>query len=334
MHIRFGRSAAALVIAAASTLVWVPTANAEPSDPTPSFTAVAETPTPDAGSVEITTKDTAGGVLSGASFLLLDSAGQEAARGRTDASGKLTFRDLRPGVYRLKQTVTGSPLHDTAADQDVIVTPSSITQVTIDVLFKPAKLLLQAKDNKTGRLLPGATVTIGTGSRTLLTLTTGAAGTASGALPMSTRSAKFWVRETRSPAGYDLYTQTKTFTAGPGSPVTVTVANAKTAPETSDKPTDEPTASSTREPSNGTGAATSPAPGSPTPDTGSSAATAAPVRDSRPNTPTGSLAHTGTTATPWLIGGTTALLVVGGGAFLVARRIRAATRDDELTEEV
>ncbi|WP_226962743.1 hypothetical protein [Streptomyces sp. C8S0] len=59
------------------------------------------------------------------------------------------------------------------ADQDVIVTPGAATRLTITDPFKAAKILLQAKDSKTGKLLPGATVNIGTGS-TLLTLTTGA----------------------------------------------------------------------------------------------------------------------------------------------------------------
>lgn len=242
MHARLVRSAAALAVAAAGTLTWAPAASAEPSEPTPS--ASAETPAPDAGSVEITTKDTAGDALPGAVFLLLDSAGQEAGRGETDAQGKLAFSDLAPGVYRLKETASGSPLHEVVADQDVIVTPGATTRLTITDPFKAAKVLLQAKDDKTGKLLPGATVNIGTGSSTLLTLTTGAKGTASGELPMSSRRAQFWVKEIKAPAGYDLYKPTKTFTAGPGDPVTVTVTNAKTTtpkPEPSGKPTHTPT---------------------------------------------------------------------------------------------
>ncbi|MET7321082.1 hypothetical protein [Streptomyces sp. NPDC005549] len=81
MHARLVRSAVALAVAAVGTLTWAPAASAEPTEPTPSASAVpAETPAPDAGSVEITTKDTAGDVLPGAEFLLLDSTGQEAGR--------------------------------------------------------------------------------------------------------------------------------------------------------------------------------------------------------------------------------------------------------------
>jgi hypothetical protein len=246
VHARFVRSAAAIALAAAGTLTWAPVASAEPSEPTPSASAApAETPAPNAGSVEITAKDRAGDSLPGAAFLLLDSTGQEVGRGQSDAQGKLTFPDLAPGIYRLKQTATGSPLHKVVADQDVIVTPGNATQLTITDPFKAAKVLLQAKDDKTGKLLPGATVNIGTGTSTLLTLTTVAKGTASGELPVSSRSTKFWVKEIKAPAGYDLYKPTKTFTAGPGAPVTVTVTNAKTAtnpkPDPSDKPTHKPT---------------------------------------------------------------------------------------------
>ncbi|MET9866394.1 SpaA isopeptide-forming pilin-related protein [Streptomyces sp. NPDC006386] len=326
MHARLVRSAA-IAVAAAGTLTWAPAASAEPSEPTPSASAApAETPAPDAGSVEITTKDTAGDALPGAVFLLLDYAGQEAGHGKTDTQGKLTFSDLAPGVYRLKETASGSPLHEVVTDQDIIVTPGATTRLTITDPFKAAKVLLQAKDDKTGKLLPGATVNIGTGTSTLLTLTTGAKGTASGELPMSSRKAQFWVKEIKAPIGYDLYKPTKTFTAGPGDPVTVTVTNAKTTttpkPEPSGKPTHTPTGTPAGpgKPNSGTGRATPPASDSDTPEPDSSTIAAAPYGDSTPKTPTGSLADTGTDAMPWLIGGAAVLIAAGGGTLAVARR--------------
>ncbi|MBQ1098407.1 hypothetical protein KBY55_20555 [Streptomyces sp. b94] len=338
MHARLVRSAAAIAVAAAGTLTWAPAASAEPTEPTPSASAAAETPAADAGSVEITTRDTAGDALPGAVFLLLDSAGQEAGHGKTDAQGKLTFSDLAPGVYRLKETASGSPLHEVVADQDVIVTPGATTRLTITDPFKAAMVLLQAKDDKTGKLLPGATVNIGTGSSTLLTLTTGAKGTASGELPMSSRKAQFWVKEIKAPAGYDLYKPTKTFTAGPGDPVTVTVTNAKTTttpkPEPSGKPTHTPTdtpSSSPGKPNSGTDRATPSVTDSDTPETDTSAIAATPVGDSTPKTPTGSLAHTGADATPWLIGGAAVLIAAGGGALTVARRSRTDSHTEDNT---
>ncbi|MFF1280630.1 SpaA isopeptide-forming pilin-related protein [Streptomyces sp. NPDC058299] len=337
MHARFVRGAvrsAAVAAAVTGTLTWAPAANAQPSEPTPSpSAAAADTPAPDAGSVEITTRDTAGDGLPGAAFLLLDSTGQEAGRGTTDAQGKLTFPDLAPGVYRLKETASGSPLHEVVADQDVIITPGATTRLTIIDPFKAAKVLLQAKDDKTGKLLPGATVNIGTGTSTLLTLTTGAKGTASGELPVSSRKTEFWVKQVKAPAGYDLYKPSKTFTAGPGSPVTVTVTNTNTAtPKSrpSDKPTHKPTGTSTPAdtPGNGTGGVKPSAPGTDTPDADSSStAAASPDGDSSPPTQAGSLAHTGADATPWIAAGA-GLFVIAGTVTLVAVRRRTAAESE------
>ncbi|WP_435598644.1 SpaA isopeptide-forming pilin-related protein [Streptomyces anulatus] len=335
MHARLVRSAT-VAISVTTALAWAPAASALSSEPTPSASAApAETPAQDAGSVEITKKDPEGQTLPGAAFLLLDSAGQEAGSGKTDVQGRLAFPDLEPGVYRLKETDSGSPLHGVVADQDVIVTPGATTRLTITDPFKAATVLLQAKDDKTGQLLPGATVNIGTGTSTLLTLTTGPKGTASGELPVSSRKTHFWVKQIKAPAGYDLYKPSKTFTAGPGAPVTVTVTNAKTTtdpkPEPSEKPTHKPTPSpsSPGKPTSGTSGGTPPAEARPTPEIASSSVAAAPVGDS---TPTGSLARTGADAAPWLIGGAAVLIAAGGGSLLLARRNRPSTRVDGSTD--
>ncbi|MEW1599382.1 SpaA isopeptide-forming pilin-related protein [Streptomyces sp. NPDC093808] len=340
MHARLIRSAA-VAVAAAGALTWAPTASAQPSEPTPSASAApAETPAPDVGSVEITTKDTAGDALPGAAFLLLDSAGQETGRGTADAQGKLTFSDLAPGVYRLKETASGSPLHEVVTDQDVIVTPGATTRLTITDPFKAAKVLLQAKDDKTGKLLPGATVNIGTGTSTLLTLTTGAKGTASGELPMSIRRAQFWVKEIKAPAGYDLYKPTKTFTAGPGDPVTVTVTNAKTAttPPPTEKPTGSPTEKPTAKPTEKPSDKSSPSQHGegqdvPTPSASETQTADETASSTTAPAPAGSLAHTGADATPWLIGGAGALIATGGGALVIARRRRTDNSTDSGTAE-
>ncbi|WP_323137082.1 hypothetical protein [Streptomyces sp. NBC_01764] len=88
MHARFVRSAAAIALAAAGTLTWAPVASAEPSEPTPSASAApAETPAPNAGSVEITAKDRAGDSLPGAAFLLLDSTARKSDAVRATPRG-------------------------------------------------------------------------------------------------------------------------------------------------------------------------------------------------------------------------------------------------------
>lgn len=133
------------------TLTWAPSATAQSTEPTPASQAPTENPTPEAGSIAIAKKDPAGDLLAGAEFLLLDTAGQEAGRGKTDAQGELTFPDLAPGVYRLTETTSGSPAHDVVADQDVIVTPGGTARLTITDPFKAAQLVLKTADDKTGK---------------------------------------------------------------------------------------------------------------------------------------------------------------------------------------
>ncbi|MFB8440429.1 collagen binding domain-containing protein [Streptomyces niveus] len=316
--------ATAVVTAAVGTLLWAPAVSAQTPEPAPSTSApTKDTPTEaETGGVRILKKDPGGDVLAGAAFTLLDTTGEVTGKGTTDARGRLAFDDLAPGVYRLKETSSGSPLHDTVPDRDVIVTPGTTTPLTITDPFKDAKVLLQAKDDKTGKLLPGSTVNIGTGGKTLLTLTTGRGGTATGELPVTSRKTEFWVKQIKAPAGYDLYKPTRTFTAGPGAPVTVTVTNAKTAttptPDPSDQPTPQPTGTppSPADPSGGSGGAKPTG----TPGTDSSVTPAAPVGDATPKAPAGSLAHTGANATPWLVGGGGLLLATGAAAVIATRR--------------
>ncbi|MFE8009013.1 SpaA isopeptide-forming pilin-related protein [Streptomyces sp. NPDC057418] len=336
MRIRSARTLpAAIAVAAAVTgsLSWAPTASAQSTEPTPSSTprnaGEAET-----GGVAILKKDPGGDVLAGASFTLLDSAGKEAANGKTDAQGQLVFNDLTPGVYRLKEVTSGSPLHDTVDDQDVIVTPGADMPLTIVDPFKDASVLLKAKDDKTGKLLPGSTVNIGSGEKTILTLTTGSDGTASGKLPFNSRNGDFWVKQVKAPEGYEIHKPSKTFKAQPGDPVTVTTTNAKIPLPTekpTDKPSDQPTPDTpTDEPSD------RPTPvrpgkdeGTPEPSTVGAPASdeTAPIAATPPSA--GSLAHTGADATPWLIGGGGLLIVAGGGALFAARCRRTDSSTDD-----
>ena len=174
---------------------------------------------------------------------------------------------------------------------------------------------------------------IGHGDKTLLTLTTGPKGTVSGKLPVSSRKTEFWVKQIKAPEGYDLYKPSKTFTAGPGAPVTVTVSNSKTAttpkPDPSDKPTDTPSRPGD-EPSEAGSGGSKPAPtGTSTPDADSSPVPAADLGgEATPKAAASSLAHTGADVTPWIVGGAGLLVAAGIGTIVATRRRTADERDD------
>ncbi|WP_244188879.1 DUF317 domain-containing protein [Streptomyces yokosukanensis] len=110
------------------------------------------------------------------------------------------------------------------------------------------------------------------------------------------------------------------FTAGPGAPVTVTVANTKTA--ATPKPAGEPTGTPpvpTDKPTVSGGSKPNPM-ASGTPDTESSLVPSPdPAQSAAPKTPAGSLAHTGADATPWILG-RAGFLLAGGICTLVAAR--------------
>ncbi|TFI21296.1 SpaA isopeptide-forming pilin-related protein [Streptomyces sp. 4R-3d] len=326
-------AATAVAAAVTGTLLWAPAVSAQTPEPTPSTSApTKDTPTEaETGGVRILKKDPGGDVMSGAAFTLLDTTGNEAGRGTTNAVGGLAFDDLAPGVYRLKETSSGSPLHGTVPDRDVVITPGITTPVTVVDPFKPATVVLKTKDDKTGRLLAGSTVNIGTGTTTLLTLTTKANGTATAPLPVNARTGQdFWVRQTKAPAGYDLYKPSRIFTAKPGDPVTVTVTNAKTSTGSGTPPAPDP--SDTPAPGEPDDNENTPTPPGSHPDGDTTApVTDSPEPSSTPPSPgaDGSLAHTGANATAWLVGGGGLLLATGAAAVAVARRRRTDNAGEE-----
>ncbi|MFF5090415.1 SpaA isopeptide-forming pilin-related protein [Streptomyces niveus] len=323
--------ATAVVAAVSGTLLWAPAVSAQTPEPSPSTSMPTESGPSEveSGGVRILKKDPGGDVMTGAVFTLLDTTGEVAGRGTTDARGRLAFDDLAPGVYRLKETSSGSPLHTTVPDRDIVITPGITTRLTVVDPFKPATVVLKTKDDKTGKTLAGSTVNIGTGSTTLLTLTTRSDGTASAPLPVNSRTGEdFWVRQTKAPDGYDLFKPSRGFTAKPGAPVTVTVTNAKTSTGTPPAP----------------GPSDTPAPGKPDdnentptpPGSYPDGNTTTPVTDNPNSSSTppepeaeGALAHTGANATPWLVAGGGLLLATGTVTVIAARRRRTGNVSDE-----
>ncbi|WP_407071029.1 LAETG motif-containing sortase-dependent surface protein [Streptomyces cellulosae] len=170
---------------------------------------------------------------------------------------------------------------------------------------------------------------MGSGDKTILTLTTSSDGTASGKLPINSRTGSdFWVKQVKVPEGYEIYKPSKAFKAKPCAPVTVTVTNAKSAttPPSTEKPTDKPTDKPSDRPTpdkpgQEEDTSTPSASGTPTSDETASS-TVAPA-------PAGTLAHTGADATPWLIGGAGVLIAGGGGALFVVRRRRTGNSTDD-----
>ncbi|MGW1194481.1 SpaA isopeptide-forming pilin-related protein [Streptomyces sp. NPDC002536] len=328
--------AAALTVAAAvtGTLAWAPTASAHAPEPAPTMTAPASTaPDTPTGGVQITKKDPSGAVLEGAQFSLLDTVnGTKALQGKTNSEGILRFEGVTPGVYRLKETSTGSSLHDLVPDQDVIVTAGQDAPLTIIDPFKPADLTVKKTDKATGKPLAGAVINIAPADKgDAVTLTTGKDGTASAKLPVSSRSGtEYTATETKAPAGYKLDAKPVEITAKPGAPVTVTLA---------DTPKEEPTKPPTTPPSTDTTTPDKPS-GKPTPDKPTPSGTATspspsdtPLADKTTSStaapePEGSLAHTGADATPWLLGGAGILLATGTAAVIAIRR-RSREADDE-----
>ncbi|MFJ7164097.1 collagen binding domain-containing protein [Streptomyces globosus] len=270
------------------------------------------------GGVTIRKKDPEGSRLVGAAFELLDEDGKKVAAGRTDEHGVLAFDQLRAGTYRLRETSSGSPVHDLVPEQAITITAGRTAQANpLDVIdpFKKADLWVKKIDKNTGRALAGAVITIRadetdkTGKhipgKVVTTLTTSTNGTAETDLGVTLKAgSRYWAAETKAPDGYQLDTTPVAFTAKPGADVTVTLADQPV-------PTTPPPSPSTPPPAPPT---TPPAPPTTPP--------AAPSTPPAP--PSGSLAHTGADTTPWLIAGATALLASGSGLYLFSRRRRTS----------
>ncbi|MDD9380362.1 SpaA isopeptide-forming pilin-related protein [Streptomyces sp. ZAF1911] len=314
---------AALV--AGSTLLSAPTAWAETHEPQP-------------GTVEITKKDPDGALLAGAEFNLLDTLnGTKALTGKTNADGVLRFEGVAPGVWRLKETATGSPIHDLAPDQDVIVTPGQTVKLAVVDPFKPADLTVTKTDKASGKPLAGAVINItpASGDGKPVTLTTGTDGTATTKLPVTARAGtSYTATETKAPDGYQLDSTPAKITAKPGAPVTAAFTNTKKEQPTQPPTTPAPTPTNpTTPPATPSGKPTPSTPATSQPPTSSAAPTPKQTTSSTSSpAPTGSLAQTGADATGWLLAGAGVLIAAGGGALIaVRRRRRDADQDDQTT---
>ncbi|MGW3390495.1 MSCRAMM family protein [Streptomyces cinereoruber] len=296
-------------------------------DTTTASAHAAITVTPAPGGVTIHKKDPGGERLVGAAFQLTDpTTGKVAAEGKTGADGTLAFDNLTPRTYRLRETDTGSPLHELVPDQDITITEgksAAANPITVIDPFKQGELLVKKTDKATGKPLAGAVITINTDTldasgkhtrgKEIAKLTTGKDGTAKLKLDVTLKNGtSYWASETTAPDGYQADAAPQLFTATPGAQVTVTLADTKT-------PTSPPAT---------TPPATTP-PTTPPPATTPPATTPPPAAPHQPPAPAAELAHTGAAATPWLIGAVGVLVAAGGGAVWAgARRRRHAHTSD------
>ncbi|MFJ4572100.1 SpaA isopeptide-forming pilin-related protein [Streptomyces sp. NPDC088846] len=254
------------------------------------------------GGVEIHKKDPEGSVLTGAVFQLLDKTGKIIAEGATGTGGVLVFEGIAPGTYRLRETSTGDTVHELVPDRDITIAEGRTAHanpVTVIDPFKTAELLVRKTDKDSGKPLVGAEININADvvdpsgkhhpGKQVLSLTTGKDGSATAKLDVALmEGTRYWATEVNAPAGYQLDAAPVSFTTKPGTTVTVTLADTVTPPTT--PPTTPP--------------ATPPL--SPPADT----------------PPFGSLAHTGSEATAWLLSSAGLLLIAGGATYWVARRRR------------
>ncbi|MFI7174709.1 SpaA isopeptide-forming pilin-related protein [Streptomyces spororaveus] len=296
-------------------------------------TAWAEAPEPQPGTVEIIKKDPGGALLAGAEFSLLDTLnGTKALTGKTNTDGILRFEGIAPGVWRLKETATGSPIHDLAPDQNIIIIPGQTARLTIVDPFKPADLTVTKTDKTSGKPLAGAVINItpASGGGKPVTLTTGKDGTATVKLPVAARGGtSYTATETNAPDGYRLDSSPAKITAKPGAPVVAAFTNTKKEQPTQPPTTPTPTPTTPTTPATPSGKPTPSTTASSQPPTSSAAPT--PEQTTSSPAPTGSLAQTGADATGWLLAGAGVLLAAGGGALFAVRRRRNTAEDDQPT---
>lgn len=156
------------------------------------------------GAVAVTKTDAASGAaLAGATFELLNSAGQVVQALTTDASGTATFSDLRPGTYTVRESAapTGYVL-SVPATQPVTVTAGNTSSVAFANEPIQSRIRIVKRDRLTREPLAGAEFTItrlSSPEAVAATITTGADGTAeTGWLTYG----KYRVVESKVPAHY------------------------------------------------------------------------------------------------------------------------------------
>ncbi|MFF7439007.1 SpaA isopeptide-forming pilin-related protein [Streptomyces sp. NPDC008122] len=338
-----------LTMTAATALAAAPLAVAAPA-PTSSTSTSQSTKAEatDSGGLRIVKTNPEGNAVTGAGFQLLDTSGMTITDGKTGSDGTLTYSGLAPGIARLKETTSGSPLLGTVPDQDVVIVPGPPTELPITDPYKAAALTLKVTDKTTGKGLAGAVANVvpkgAKDGKGAFTLTTGKDGTAKAPLPVGKKTGTIYTLiQTKAPDGYWPQTTSVDVTAVPGQPVTASFVNTSTAAPPTQKPTarptNRPTASASGQPTPSSFPPTGPSSQGPLPSSSASTAadsdsvtiSASPTDDAGP---TGSLANTGSSSTTiTLVFGGVALLLAGIAAFYLSRS-RTRTGDAQSAADV
>lgn len=135
------------------------------------------------GAVTVTKTDAASGAaLAGATFELLNSAGQVVQTLTTDAAGTVTFSNVQPGTYTVREAAAPAGyVLSVPATQTVTVTAGNTSSAAFANEPIKGKIRIVKRDQLTQEPLAGAAFTITRLSQpetVVATITTGADGTA------------------------------------------------------------------------------------------------------------------------------------------------------------
>jgi uncharacterized surface anchored protein len=185
-------------------------------------------PPAEAGDLVVLKVDPNGAPLAGACFSLRDG-GRTVAGPRCDgadgvAEGTISFNDVAAGTYTLHETRVPSADYQTAKDREVSIAAGETTNVTVENVLKPGRVLVR-KVNQDGQLLQGACFDLAPDGRP--SQCTDASGTVVfGGLQPGT----YRLRETQAPAGYIAANTIEGIVVDPGATTVLTVENTPAPP--------------------------------------------------------------------------------------------------------
>lgn len=180
-------------------------------------------PPVEAGDLVLTKVDPTGAPLAGACFSLREGdrtvAGPRCDGADGIAEGTLTFSGVAAGTYTLHETRVPAAIYQRADDREVTIEAGGTTNVTVENVLKPGRVLVQ-KVSEQGHLLQGACFDLapdGQPSRC-----TDGSGTV---LFSGLEAGTYSLEETQAPAGYIAAGAIEGIVVNPGATTVLTVEN-------------------------------------------------------------------------------------------------------------